>query len=57
MIRLEYDVDMPMNCWDCLFLDDEFLKCRADEKLRDCERPGHGRQEWCPLKEVQDDSD
>ena len=55
MIRLEYDTDMPVNCWDCMFLNDEMITCVADVKQRECEKPGHGRQEWCPLKEVKTD--
>lgn len=40
--------EMPKRCGECPCVNDEFEFCRADEKIRDCDR--YKTPTWCPLK-------
>ena len=56
MIRIEYDIELPKNCFDCPLCDDEFNYCHGHIKenkaweLDDYQYTG--KPDWCPLIEV-----
>lgn len=56
MIRIEYDIELPKNCFDCPLLDDEFNYCHGHVKENKAweldDYQYNGKPDWCPLIEV-----
>ena len=60
MIRIEYNIELPKDCYACPLIDDEFDYCHGhlttdSEELRPYLRTtSHPKPDWCPLIEVKE---
>ena len=60
MIRIEYDIELPKDCYTCPLIDDEFDHCHGhlttdSSELRPYLRTTlYTRPDWCPLIEVKE---
>ena len=59
MIRIEFDIELPKNCYTCPLIDDEFDYCHGHLEakaweLADNYIKGTNRPNWCPLIEVKE---
>ena len=58
MIRIEYNIELPKDCYACPLLDDEFEYCHGhlatdSRELRPYLRTvPYTKPDWCPLIEV-----
>lgn len=56
MIRIEYNIELPKDCYACPLIDDEFDYCHGHLEAKAWELSDtindHKRPDWCPLIEV-----
>lgn len=60
MIRIEYNIELPKNCYTCPLFDDEFDYCHGHlvAKAWELSDLSHNYKcpDWCPLIEVKNDT-
>ena len=61
MIRIEYNIELPKDCYACPLIDDEFDYCHGHLEAKAWELSDtikdHKRPDWCPLIEVRKNCD